>query len=1111
MRKYLSVFVLVLSPILVFIGCSKKEAKLFALKDASETGLFFQNTLDDKTGFNILNYVNYYNGGGVGIGDFDNNGLQDIFFTANLEDNKLYLNQGDLEFKDITDEAKVKGTSDWTTGVSVVDVNGDGWMDIYVSSLGGNFEGIKSINELLINNGPSEETGQISFTESAKEYGLDVSAYSTQAAFLDYDNDGDLDMYLLNHAFHSVDSYAPREVMLTRTNTILGDKLYRNELDKGLNKFIDVTSSSGILSTPIGFGLGITCSDINQDGWIDIYISNDFHENDYLLINQKDGTFSDDLSKWIGHTSKYSMGNDIADYNNDGLVDIITMDMLPNDPSILQKSMAEDDYDLRNIILRNGYHSQLARNCLQLNMGGKFSEIAPLAGVEASDWSWAPLLADFDNDGLKDLYISNGIYRRPNDLDYLDYTSDKAVKSVMGMKVETISKKLIEAMPQNPISNIGYKNSGELEFSDNTDTWGLNVPSHSNGAAYADLDNDGDLELVLNNINEPAFLFKNQTREQFIDDSSYLQIRFKGNTANTTGVGTKAIIKHLGKIYYQEQTPTRGFMSSMAHEVHFGLGKLKKVDSLLIVWPGGAYQVLKNVPTNQKVEVDQDDASGDYYAKKSGIEETKRIFTVENIDGIAYEHIENTFHDIHREFLIPRKISTEGPGMAVGDVNNDGLEDLFFTNAHNEAAKMFLQQNDATFKSVNIDLFNEDLSFEGVDASFFDVDNDRDLDLFVVSAGSEYKEGEVFLEDRLYINDGKGNFEKSKDLIPQAYYNSSCAKPQDYDNDGDIDIFIGSRVVAGKYGLSPKSRLLKNDGHGKFEEVPVSKELSEAGMVTDAVWADINNDGWQDLIVVGEWMQITIYINKNGVLRQSPALEHTTGWWNTILADDFDNDGDIDLVAGNVGLNTKLDASQEEPVRLYIKDFDSNGSLDPILSCYVQGEEYPFATKSTLNEQLVYLKKQYPSYTSYAGTTIEKLFDSDQLQGTIIKEAVEFRSMFFENTGNGVFKAIPLPIEANFAPIMSMVVRDLNKDGLKDLVIGGNFYGFMPGMGRQDASHGLLLVNKGNNEFEPIDHKVSGILINGQIRNMDWVNLADGTVALIVAKNNEQAILLKTR
>ncbi|MDN5212596.1 VCBS repeat-containing protein [Fulvivirgaceae bacterium BMA12] len=1105
-KVYLSLLASLL--LMLIYGCdSTNEGRLFIQKKPSETGLFFQNNLDERADFNILNYLYYYNGGGVGIGDFNNDGLQDIYFTANLEGNKLYINQGGLRFKDISDEAGVTGKADWATGVSIADVNADGWLDIYVCGLSG-LEGRKSANELFINNGPSPSTGQITFTESAGEYGLDISSFSTQAAFFDYDNDGDLDMYLLNHAFHSVNSYAPRTVMLTRTDEAMGDKLFRNELSNGQKHFVEVTAASGILSTAIGFGLGIGCSDIDQDGWTDIYISNDFHENDYLLMNQRDGTFSEELSKWIGHTSKYSMGNDIADYNNDGLVDIVTMDMLPHHPDILQKSMAEDHYDLRDIILKNGYHPQLSRNCLQLNMGGKFSEIASFAGIEASDWSWAPLLADLDNDGLKDLYVSNGIFRRPNDLDYLNYTSQKAIQLVMGSKTETISRKLIEAMPQNPISNIAFKHAGELAFLDETERWGLDVPSHSNGAAYADLDNDGDLDLVLNNINEHALLFENKANQRPSDRGSYLQISFEGNNLNTTGVGAKAIIKHQGKTYYQEQMPVRGFMSSMSHVVHFGLGKLVQLDSVWIVWPGGSCQLLENVATNQMLKVRQGDASGNYY--KIILDQTENVKPFKEIDAITfdYKHEENVFHDVHREYLIPRHISTEGPGVAVGDINDDGLDDVFFTNAQERLAGMFVQRSDGNFVRVNNTLFAQDSLYEGVDAAFFDADNDNDLDLFVVSAGNDYKEGEAPLRDRLYINNGQGNFAKAQHAIPQLYTNTSCVKPEDYDKDGDIDLFIGGRAIAGNYGISPKSYLLQNNGQGSFSMADVPQELSEAGMVTDAVWVDVDNNGWRDLVVVGEWMAITIYLNSDGILSPSDlSPENTNGWWNCVIADDFDMDGDMDLVAGNVGLNTKLNASVNEPVRLYIKDFDNNGSIDPVMTCYMQGEEYPFATKDVLAKQLVFLKKKFTSYGAYAGTTINKLFTPEQLKGTIIREAVEFRSIYFENDGNGKFKPIPLPAEANFSPIMSMISLDVNEDGLKDIVAGGNFYGFTPGMGRQDADYGLLLINKGGNAFKPLSHDQSGLMIEGQVRDMDLIKLSNGGMALIVARNNEAAML----
>ena len=1103
-----------LTGMLLFLtmGCDNtREDRLFIQKQPSETGLFFQNQLDERADFNILNYLYYYNGGGVGIGDFNNDGLQDIYFTSNLEDNKLYLNQGTFQFEDITDKAGVKGRADWSTGVSIADVNGDGWLDIYICALG-DFEGKKGTNELYINNGPSPATGQVTFTESAREYGLDIPSFSTQAAFFDYDNDGDLDMYLLNHAIHSTNSYAPRSAMLTRKETASGDKLFRNELDKGQKRFVEVTSTSGILSTPIGFGLGIGCADINQDGWTDIYVSNDFHENDYLLINQKDGTFSEELTKWIGHTSKYSMGNDVADYNNDGLPDIVTLDMLPHQPEILQKSMAEDHYDLREIILKNGYHQQLSRNCLQLNRGDGFAEIASFAGVEASDWSWAPLLADLDNDGLKDLYITNGIFRRPNDLDYLNYTSQKAIKMVMGSKTASISRKLIEAMPQNPISNMVFKNTGKLAFTDETMSWGLDVPSHSNGAAYADLDNDGDLELILNNINEPALLFENKANER-PDGGAYLQIRFEGNNLNTTGIGAKAIINHQGNTYYQEQMPVRGFMSSMSHIVHFGLGKLKNVDSLWILWPGGAYQLFENVSTNQVIQVKQRDASGNYYKIILDKSKKARLFEKTDEETFDYEHQENVFHDVYREYLIPRLVSTEGPGMAVGDVNNDGLDDVFFTNAQHKAAKMFVQRPDGKFVAVNQTLFEEDSIYEGVTAKFFDVDNDGDLDLFVGSAGNDYRDGEAPLLDRLYTNDGTGNFTKARNAIPDLFSNTACVAPGDYDKDGDIDLFIGSRVIAGSYGISPESYLLQNDGQGRFTIASIPRELSKAGMVTDAVWADLDNDGWDDLIVVGEWMPVMIYLNNKGVL--SPSSEHfaekSNGWWNCIIAEDFDNDGDLDLVAGNVGLNTKLEASPERPVRLYLKDFDNNGSSDPVMTCYMQGKEYPFATKDVLSKQLIFLKKKFTTYSTFAGITLGNLFTTEQLEGAVVKEAVEFRSMYFENEGEGKFSAFPLPVEANFSPIMSMVSWDINGDGLKDLITGGNFYGFTPGMGVQDASHGLVLINKESGEFETVDHNRSGMMIEGQIRDMDLITLVNGGMALLVARNNEPAILFKIR
>lgn len=1087
----------------LFLGCKKKqEAELFVLKKPSETGLAFKNILTETADFNILNYLYYYNGGGVSIGDINNDGLEDIFLISNLESNRLYLNKGNLKFEDITKRAGVSGHYDWSTGSNMVDINGDGFLDIYVCNLG-DFEGKKGKNELLLNNTDG------TFTEVASDYGLDFSTFSTQSCFFDYDGDGDLDMYLLNHAINTISAYVPRDKVKNKIDLMSGDRLLRNNSDKGLKTFTDVTIDSGIQSSPIGFGLGVVASDINNDGWMDLYISNDFHENNYLYINNGDGTFKDVHSDWIGHSSKYSMGCDVNDVNNDGLPDIMTLDMLPEIQSVLQKSQAEDNYELREIILSKGYEAQLSRNTLQLNRKGHFSDVAPLMGVEATDWSWSPIFADLDNDGYKDLYITNGVYRRPNDLDYLNYTSNNAVRSVIALKDSLMSKRLIALMPQLKISNKAFKNIDGNHFEDIAENWGLNNPSYSNGVAYSDLDNDGDLDLVVNNINEDAFLYQNKSNEKY-PDRNYLNVSLIGNNLNTIGIGTKVIIKNNGKTYYQEQSPVRGFISSVGKILHFGFKNLKQVDSLWVIWPNGSYQFLDKVNTNITLTLNEKKATGNYYLEKINLEENKPYFHKLYPNSIDYIHQENNFNDINREYLIPRLESTEGPGMAIGDVNGDGLDDVFLTNAQNRSDHMFIQQKSGKFLETNKVIFEQDSLYEGIDAIFFDADKDNDLDLYVASAGNDYKEGEQALMDRLYINDGKGNFKRKFDALPEIYVNDGCVRPADYDNDGDIDIFIGGRVVSGNYGIAPKSYFLQNDGHGNFKEMSVTEEINNIGMVTDAQWVDFNKDGWIDLAIVGEWMSITILYNQNGIFTKSSQkkLPNTQGWWNSIIADDFDNDGDIDMVAGNVGLNTKLKASIEQPIRIYLNDFDNNGSLDQILTWYKNGNEYAFATKDQLNKQLNFLKKKFTTYNAFSGVTINKLLTPDQIKGSIIKEANELQSLYIENIGNGEFKIHELPIEANFAPINSMLSVDINKDGLKDIIVAGNFYDFTPPMGRQDASMGLLLVNKGENKFVALSPDKSGISIDGQVRKMGWIDLIDKRRALIALKNNEPITIL---
>ncbi|MDN5204264.1 VCBS repeat-containing protein [Fulvivirgaceae bacterium BMA10] len=1073
------------------------DATLFSFVPAETSNIEFENALPETADFNILNYLYYYNGGGVAVGDINGDNLEDIYFTSNLGQNRLYLNKGNLKFEDITAKAGVGGMSDWTTGVSMVDINGDGLLDIYVCNLG-DFEGKKGKNELFINN------GDLTFEEKAEQYGLDFRTFSTQATFLDYDNDGDLDMYLLNHAIHTINSYAPRNEMLGRIDAKTGDRLLKNNLDKGEVEFTDVTSSSGIYSNPISFGLGVATSDINADGWIDLYISNDFHENDYLYINNGDGTFTDQLTSWVGHTSKYSMGNDANDFNNDGRPDIITLDMLPHKQEVLQKSMGEDHYALREIILERGYEPQLARNTLQLNTGERFSEIAPLSGIEATDWSWTPLIADLDNDGMKDIYITNGIYRRPNDLDYLNYTSNRAIKSVLNSRVESVSRKLIEFMPQYPVSNIAYRNLGNYQFENVSEQWAINKPTHSNGAAYSDLDNDGDLDIVVNNINEKALLIENRSSQR-LSKNNYIDIRLHGEAYNSQGIGAKVYIRHADSVFFQEQSPVRGFISSVSPVLHFGLGRLSMLDQIIIVWPGGKQETIYNVQVNVALDFYEKDASGNFYKDPPDI--PKHQYFNPSKEQFLFEHKENIYHDAYAQFLIPRAISREGPGLAVADVDNDGLQDFYVTGASGQPGALFIQEPNGSFNKSKQGSFQTDSLSEEVCAVFFDVDADKDMDLYIVTAGYEHAR-RTATHDKLYLNDGSGNFDRSKDFNEIAGQNSSVI-PEDYDKDGDIDLFIGGRAEIEDYGRSPRSYLLENNGSATFNQLELNG-LNHAGMVSDGVWADLDGDGWKELILVGEWMPITIFANRRGQLEriENPSgLSGTGGWWNTIIAEDFDNDGDLDLIAGNIGLNTKLTPTLDRPVRLYLKDFDENGKVDPIITFYLEEKEYPLAEKDLLVRQMPFVKKKFPDYRSFSGITINELFSKDELSDAVILEANEFASLYIENLGEGRFKTKPLPIEANMAPITSMIAHDLNNDGLMDIIAGGNFHHLNPPLGRQDASVGFVGLNDGKGNFIFKNHTESGLFIEGEVRDIKWITIGrEKKKMLMVARNNAPLI-----
>lgn len=1092
----------------VFSTCHNKATappKLFTLISPQKSGVHFNNMVEDTEDFNIIDYLYYYNGGGVAVGDINNDGLPDIYFTGNNVPNKLYLNKGNFQFEDITDKSGAGGPSGWKTGVTMADVNGDGFLDIYVCYLG-DYLNKKGRNQLFMNNHDN------TFTEEAKQYGLDNIGFSTQAVFFDYDNDGDLDMYQLNHSVHSNRNYGDTSLRRIR-DPLAGDELFKN--DNG--HFTDVSKQAGILGSPIGYGLGIAVGDINNDGWLDIYISNDFHENDYLYYNNGDGTFTEGVTKSMGHTSRFSMGNDMADFNNDGYPDLMVLDMLPEKEELVKTSPGDDPYDIYKMKLSFGYYYQYSRNTLQLNMPANmepdkkgvkkalFSEIGQLAGVSATDWSWSPLFTNLDNDGFKDLFITNGILRRPNDMDYLKYVSNEEVQQAVHADRKDVKKKLISRMPSEPVSNYAYHNGGNLTFSNKAAEWGLDRPGFSNGAAYADLDGDGDMDLIVNNINSPASVYRNESNH--LNKNHNLKIKLQGSNKNTFGLGAKIIINHQGKIFYQEQMPTRGFESSVDPFLNFGLGNLSEIDSLTVIWPGAKYQTLTHIPTNQSITLQQKNAIATYNYD-SGYT-SKTLFTdVTEQWNIRYQHKENNYTDFNAEPLIPHMLSTEGPKIATGDVDGDGLEDFFAGGAKGAPGKLFLQQKSGKFIPSNDKVWRADSLYEDTGCAFFDADNDGDLDLIILSGGNESSASERLLQPRLYLNNGKGIFTKGDKQLPPLFINGSCVVPGDYDKDGDMDLFMGSSSVPGKYGISPASYLLQNDGKGNFKDVTnsVAPELSNIGMVTCGIWADIDGDKKKELIITGEWMPITIFKNISNKLvniTKKTGLENTEGWWNCIQAGDFDKDGDMDFILGNLGLNANLKASVIEPVQLYIKDFDNNGKPDPIITYYKQHKKYPLPSMDELFLQIPSLKKASVKYLDYAKKGFHDIFKPSELKGAIIKRVVNFKTSYLENLGNGAFAVKDLPIEAQFAPVRSILCGDFNKDGKEDILLGGNFYAVPPKTGRYDASYGTLLLGDGKGKFSFINARQSGVVLTGEVRDMKRIELSKGKEIIIAGKNND--------
>lgn len=1091
----------------LFAGCGSEQQvqPVFEVLDNNNTGLHFTNKLHPTNDFNVFHYMYYYNGAGVAAGDFNNDGKIDLFFAANQGDNKMYLNEGGMHFKDVTTEAKIPEDGAWSTGVSVVDINNDGLLDIYVCGVG-KYEILNSHNQFLICKG-IDKNGVPYYEDEAKQLGVDFSGFSTQVAFLDYDMDGDLDMYLLNHSIHQNGTFGPRDELLKKTNDVSGDRFYRN--DNG--HFTDVTTATGIHSSVIGYGLGITVADINMDGYPDIYIGNDFHENDYVYINQKNGTFKDDRENEIMHTSQYTMGVDVADINNDALPDVVSVDMLPSDPYILKRSLGEDEYNIFWTKIKYGYDFQFTRNNLQLNRGnGMFSEVGMYAGIYATDWSWSPLWMDFDNDGLKDLFISNGIPKRLNDIDYVNYVSaDEIQEKIKENNMSDKDMALVNKFPEIKLPNAFYKNEGNASFNDMQNAVEGNKKTFSNGAVYADLDNDGDLDIVTNNIDDEAMIYENKTNDSKTKD--YAELKLKGPAQNIRALGTKVIVfTDSGGIRTYEKYPVRGFMSSMETPMHIGLANTK-VDSALLIWPDNTYQLLQlKKDTLINISYKQGLPKFDYSELAAAVKNTtKEMVDVTAKTNLLYKHNENFFNEFDREPLIPHMVSTEGPALAVGDVNHDGLEDVFIGSSKREVNALFLQQSNGTFVKTDQPALANDSVYEDVDACFADVNNDGNTDLIVASGGDEYYNQDNYMKPRVYLNDGKANFTRLDNAFDSIYLTASCVTPYDFNGDGYIDLFIGARAVPWEYGQIPTSYLLQNDGKGHFTDVTAkyAKDLANCGFVTSAQWFDIDKDGDKDLLLSLEWGTITVFINDKGHFTRK-ELTDKSGWWNFVLPVDLDNDGDIDLVAGNLGLNSRLKASDAEPVRLYFNDFDDNGKKEQVLTYYLNHKELPFANKDELQRQMPMIKKNYLYADDFAKASLPDIFSKDKLNSAQKLTANYFCNAIFINNGNMQFTAKAMPWQAQLSPYRSAVIVDANGDNLPDLLLVGNFYENNIEMGRYDADFGTVLVNKGKDSFTC--QNINGLTIKGQSRHILPITIA-GNQSYIIGRNNDSAMVIKYR
>ncbi|EIJ37688.1 hypothetical protein JoomaDRAFT_0649 [Galbibacter orientalis DSM 19592] len=1099
----------------LFISCNSKNKNkeriepdketLFTLVSHEESGIDFINEIENQKDFNIFKYRNFYNGGGVAIGDINNDNLPDIYFTSNQNQNKLFLNKGDFKFEDITEKAGVGGGKAWSTGVVLVDINADKLLDIYVCNAG-NVKGDNQKNELFINN------GNLTFTEKAEEYNLAESGFTTHAAFFDYDKDGDLDVYILNNSFIPVNSLQynnKRDLRAEDWNLpkqLLGggDKLLRN--DNG--KFVDISEEAGIYGSLIGFGLGVTVGDVNNDFYPDIYVSNDFYERDYLYINNQDGTFSEEIENWTGHISHSSMGADMADINNDGHTDIFVTDMLAEDDKRAKEVSEFDRPDIYELRQRRGFYNQQMQNTLQLNTGNNvFSEIAYYSGVAKTDWSWSPLIFDMDNDGYRDIYVSNGMNHDLTDGDFMDFFANELIQKMVttGKKQEVDS--IIKEMPQVPILNYAFKNNQNLTFSKKMEAWGFNTPSFSNGSAYGDLDNDGDLDLLVNNVNMPAFIYRNNS-EIINPNNHYVKLKLNGTNKNTYGIGSTVDLYTKKGILRNVLIPSRGFQSSVDYVLTIGLGDEKIIDSAFVMWPSGFSQKFKNLPVDTTLVFNEISAKK-YPNNKQTIKQTTYLNRIEN--NTLIKHNENNFSDFDYEGLIPKKISQEGPAVAIGDIDNDGLEDIFVGGAKNQIGILYFNKGNSIVKSNNQTVFKNDAAFEDTAAEFIDIDGDNDLDLVVGTGGNEPYEASTY-QIRFYLNDGKGNFSSNKNNINTKKQNVAIITSNDFDDDGDIDIFVGMRNKVGIYGINPEHLLLQNDGKGNFSDVTERKafKLKDVGMISDATWADIDGDTIKDLIVVGDWTYPHIFKNTQRDLQLLKTnLNNSNGWWNTIKAEDINNDGKTDLIIGNEGLNLSYKASKKEPIKLYINDFDNNGSIEQITTRVINNKDTPIHLKKELTGQLVSLKKQNLKSSNYAEKSLDELFSIEILNNSIKKEVNITESVVAINNGNGNFTVKKLPNQVQLSCVCDISTTDLNGDGNLDLIMAGNNYEFKPQFSRLDANYGSVLLGNGKGDFEWQDYNKSGFFVKGEVKKIEQFKDAAGNSFLFVAINNEQPKIFK--